>query len=66
MTAQLTPDVDPGAPSGPGATPSAQTFDLTNPANGEVVGTYPVHTAEQVQAIAVDLLAWRRPWALRR
>ncbi|MDP9117033.1 MAG: aldehyde dehydrogenase family protein [Actinomycetota bacterium] len=63
MTAQLTPDVDPGAPSGPGATPSAQTFDLTNPANGEVVGTYPVHTAEQVQAIVAKARAAQTWWA---
>jgi len=25
-----------------------KTFDLTNPANGEVVGTYPIHTAEDI------------------
>ena len=38
MTAQLT-----DAPSGVG-----QTFDLKNPATGEVVGTYPVHTDADV------------------
>jgi succinate-semialdehyde dehydrogenase/glutarate-semialdehyde dehydrogenase len=27
-----------------------KTFDLTNPANGEVVGTYPIHTLEDVKA----------------
>ena len=41
MTAQLTSEPAAGA---------AQSFDLTNPANGEIVGTYPVHTAEQVKA----------------
>jgi aldehyde dehydrogenase (NAD+) len=39
VTAQLASD----APAGVG-----QTFDVTNPANGEIVGTYPVHTADDV------------------
>jgi acyl-CoA reductase-like NAD-dependent aldehyde dehydrogenase len=41
LTAQLTPDADVAAP---------RTFDLTNPATGEVVGTYPIHTAEDIAA----------------
>ena len=42
MTAQLTPETS-VAPAGP-----AETFELKNPATGEVVGTYPVHTAADV------------------
>ena len=39
MTAQLIKDATPGA---------GQTFELTHPASGEVIGTYPVHTAEDI------------------
>jgi succinate-semialdehyde dehydrogenase/glutarate-semialdehyde dehydrogenase len=45
VTAQLTSD----APSGVG-----QTFDVTNPANGEIVGTYPVHTADDIAQRLAD------------
>ncbi len=38
MTAQLTPN----------ATEGVQTFDLTHPATGAHIGTYPVHTAEDI------------------
>ncbi|MDP9093276.1 MAG: aldehyde dehydrogenase family protein [Actinomycetota bacterium] len=51
MTAQLA-DTETGA---------AQTFDLTNPVNGEVVATFPVHTPEQVTAVvakAREAQAW--------
>ncbi|MCU1658409.1 MAG: aldehyde dehydrogenase [Pseudonocardiales bacterium] len=41
MTAQLTPDTASGV---------AQTFDLTHPATGAHVGTFPVHTADDVAA----------------
>jgi succinate-semialdehyde dehydrogenase/glutarate-semialdehyde dehydrogenase len=41
VTAQLTTDPAAG---------QAQSFDLTNPATGEVIGTYPIHTEEQVKA----------------
>ena len=37
MTAQLTKDTSAGS-----------TFDLTHPATGELIGTYPVHTAEDI------------------
>ena len=39
MTAQLTKDVSAG---------SSQTFELTHPATGELIGTYPVHTAADI------------------
>lgn len=38
-----------------------ETFDSLNPANGDVVGTHPVHTAEEVQATvarAREAAAW--------
>jgi succinate-semialdehyde dehydrogenase/glutarate-semialdehyde dehydrogenase len=53
LTAQLTPET----------TAEQSTFDLTNPANGEVVGTYPVHTAEQVQAIVAKAREAQAWWA---
>ena len=50
MTAQLTPDTtEPAAQPAATASGAGQTFELKNPANGEVVGTYPVHTPEQVR-----------------
>ena len=42
MTAQLTPETPVDGQVAPA------TFELKNPANGEVVGTYPIHTAADV------------------
>jgi succinate-semialdehyde dehydrogenase / glutarate-semialdehyde dehydrogenase len=52
MTAQLTPDTAVG---------TAPTFELTHPATGAHVGTYPVHSAEDVAAAvakAREAQAW--------
>ncbi len=54
MTAQLTPDT---------ATAVAQTFDLTHPATGDLIGTYPVHTADQVKAAVAKARAAQAWWA---
>ena len=63
MTAQLTPDTTSAAGSaasaGSGAGP---TFELRNPADGEVVGTYPVHTPEQVRATVEQARAAQAWW----
>jgi succinate-semialdehyde dehydrogenase / glutarate-semialdehyde dehydrogenase len=40
-----------------------QTFDLTNPANGEIVGTYPIHTDDEVQAIVATAREAQAWWA---
>jgi aldehyde dehydrogenase (NAD+) len=53
VTAQLSPDS--------AATGTAQTFDLTHPATGELVGTYPIHTAEDVKAV-VDAARQASTW----
>ncbi|MDT4944226.1 MAG: hypothetical protein QOH14_959 [Pseudonocardiales bacterium] len=53
MTAQLTPE----------SAVAQKTFDLTNPANGEVVGTYPIHGAADVQAVVAKARAAQSWWA---
>jgi acyl-CoA reductase-like NAD-dependent aldehyde dehydrogenase len=50
MTAQLSHD-------------TAQTFVLTHPATGAHVGTYPVHTAEDVQRAVAQARAAQQWWA---
>ena len=35
-------------------TATERTFDLLNPATGEVVGTYPVHTAQDIEALVAQ------------
>ncbi|WAX57872.1 aldehyde dehydrogenase family protein [Jatrophihabitans cynanchi] len=52
MTAQLRPDAV-----------TAQTFDLTNPATGELVGSYPVHSAEDVAGVVAAARAAQVWWA---
>ena len=51
MTAQLRPDAV-----------TAQTFDLTNPATGELVGSYPVHSAEDVAGVVAAARAAQVWW----
>jgi aldehyde dehydrogenase (NAD+) len=53
LTAQLTP----------ASAVAQKTFDLTNPANGEVVGTYPIHGAADVQAVVAKARAAQSWWA---
>jgi succinate-semialdehyde dehydrogenase/glutarate-semialdehyde dehydrogenase len=53
LTAQLTP----------ASAVARKTFDLTNPANGEVVGTYPIHGAADVQAVVAKARAAQSWWA---
>jgi succinate-semialdehyde dehydrogenase / glutarate-semialdehyde dehydrogenase len=53
MTAQLTPDTAAGA---------AQTFDLTHPATGAHIGTYPIHTADDVAAVVAKARAAQAWW----
>ncbi|TAM90363.1 MAG: aldehyde dehydrogenase family protein [Jatrophihabitans sp.] len=50
MTAQLSPD-------------TADTFDLTHPATGARVGTYPVHTAADVARVVAQARAAQQWWA---
>jgi succinate-semialdehyde dehydrogenase/glutarate-semialdehyde dehydrogenase len=54
MTAQLTPDT---------ATSAAQTFDLTHPSTGAHVGTYPIHTVDDVAAVVAEARQAARWWA---
>jgi succinate-semialdehyde dehydrogenase / glutarate-semialdehyde dehydrogenase len=42
---------------------AARTFDVQHPATGEVVGTYPVHTAEDVAAAVAKARAAQSWWA---
>jgi succinate-semialdehyde dehydrogenase / glutarate-semialdehyde dehydrogenase len=42
---------------------AAQTFDLTHPVTGEVVGTYPVHTAEDVAKVVARSREAGQWWA---
>jgi acyl-CoA reductase-like NAD-dependent aldehyde dehydrogenase len=44
-------------------TGAAQTFDVRNPATGEVVGTFPVHTADDVAAALTRARAAQEWWA---
>ncbi|MBB1155757.1 MULTISPECIES: aldehyde dehydrogenase family protein [Amycolatopsis] len=46
----------------PKPTPVGETFDSLSPATDEVVGTYPVHTAEQVNAAVERARAAARWW----
>ncbi|MGV9293632.1 MULTISPECIES: aldehyde dehydrogenase family protein [Amycolatopsis] len=46
----------------PKPTPVGETFDSLSPATDEVVGTYPVHTAEQVSAAVERARAAARWW----
>jgi aldehyde dehydrogenase (NAD+) len=50
MTAQLSPT-------------TAQTFDLTHPATGAHVGTYPIHTPEDVRRVVAEARAAQQWWA---
>ncbi|WP_199429375.1 aldehyde dehydrogenase family protein [Qaidamihabitans albus] len=50
------------APRSDAASASAETFDSLNPATDEVVGTYPVHTAEQVEAAVARAREAARWW----
>ncbi|GDY31724.1 aldehyde dehydrogenase family protein [Gandjariella thermophila] len=45
------------------AAATTPTFDLTNPATGELVGTYPVHTAEDVAEVVARSREAARWWA---
>jgi aldehyde dehydrogenase (NAD+) len=53
VTAQLTPDAATGV----------QTFDLTHPATGAHVGTYPVHSEQDVTRIVGEARAAAQWWA---
>jgi aldehyde dehydrogenase (NAD+) len=54
LTAQLTKETASGQQS---------TFDLLNPATGEVVGTYPIHTAEDIAAKLAQAREAQKWWA---
>ncbi len=45
------------------ASTADQTFDLTHPVTGELVGTFPVHTAEDVRAAVAKARAAQQWWA---
>ena len=45
------------------ATLTGETFESLNPATGAVVGTYPVHTAEEVEAAVAKARAAAQWWA---
>jgi succinate-semialdehyde dehydrogenase/glutarate-semialdehyde dehydrogenase len=55
LTAQLTPEAKDAPVDQP-------TFELRNPANGDVVGTYPVHTADDIAAKLAQARAARVWW----
>jgi succinate-semialdehyde dehydrogenase/glutarate-semialdehyde dehydrogenase len=42
---------------------AAQTFDLTHPVTGDLIGTYPVHTADDVEAVVEKARAAQQWWA---